>query len=62
MTDDDQITEALRLEQVQRLRRERRQAEVVEDGTEARQHDRRAERAEYLAGKLEQRAEAERER
>lgn len=60
--DDDQVTEELRLEQVQRFRRERQQAELADDGTQAQQHDRRAERAEYLAGKLEQRAESERER
>lgn len=58
---DEPSTEELRLEQVQRFRRERRQAELAEDETEAGQHERRAERAEYLADKLGERAASERD-
>jgi len=58
---DEPSTEELRVEQLQRFRRERRQAELSGDETEADQHERRAERAEYLAGKLGERAASERD-
>jgi hypothetical protein len=58
---NDPTTEDLRREQSERLRRERRQAEEASDAdAEVRQHERRAQRARYLAEKLEERAEAER--
>ena len=63
MTGDDPTTEELRLEQLKREQAERRQAdEAGQAGAqpEADQHERRAEKADYLRRKLEERAEAER--
>ncbi len=54
---DETETGALRLEQVQRAQAERRAAEATGED----QHDRRAERAAYLAKKLAEREESERE-
>ncbi len=45
----DPETEELRLAQISRLRSEREQAEQSGDESERKQHDRRAERADYLA-------------
>ena len=59
--DDQADTESLREEQVRRFQRERRQAERSDDESEAAQHERRAERAGYLADKLAERAASERE-
>jgi hypothetical protein len=58
--DEDPTTRELRIRQSKREAEERRQAEdePTEDGTE--KHGRRAEKAEYLRKKLEERAEAER--
>jgi hypothetical protein len=58
--DEDPTTQELRVEQEKRGENERRRAEDAdtEDGTE--QHERRAEKAEYLREKLEERAESER--
>jgi len=58
---EDPTTQELRLEQLKRESEERLRADEdpTDDGTE--QHERRAERAEYLRQKLEERAEAERE-
>jgi len=58
--DEDPTTQELRLEQEKREEEERRRAKEAEteDGTE--QHGRRAEKAEYLREKLEERAESER--
>jgi hypothetical protein len=58
---DDPITEELKLSQLEREQAERRRARVVPDEDEAAQHERRAEKAKYLAEKLEERAESERE-
>ena len=55
MPDTDPKTEELKLTQ---LERERAESSPEED--EAFQHERRAEKARYLADKLEQRAESER--
>jgi len=57
----DPTTEELRLDQLHREAAERRRAadSDIEDETE--QHERRADKAEYLREKLEERAEAERE-
>ena len=58
---DDPSTEELRVRQVRRQEEERRQAddEPTLDGTE--KHARRADKADYMRQKLEERARAERE-
>jgi hypothetical protein len=58
---EDPITEELRISQEEREEVERQRAREArtEEGTEA--HDRRADKADYLRGKLEERADAERE-
>ena len=58
---EDPITEELKLSQLEREQAERRRARDVPDEEEAAQHERRAEKARYLAEKLEERAESERE-
>jgi membrane protein len=55
----DPKTEELRLEQIERERKEHARAQQSEDEPETDQHERRAERASYLREKLEERAEAE---
>ena len=57
---EDPITEELKLTQLDREQAERRRARDVPDEDEAAQHERRAEKAKYLAEKLEERAESER--
>jgi hypothetical protein len=57
---EDPITEELKLSQLERARAELRRADDVLDEDEAAQHERRAEKARYLAEKLEERAESER--
>jgi hypothetical protein len=57
---DEPTTEELKLTQVERERAERRRAHTVPDEDEAAQHERRADKARYLAEKLEERAESER--
>jgi hypothetical protein len=54
----DTKTEEMRLEQIQRERREREQADSTEP-TEAKTHERRADRAAYLREKLGERARSE---
>lgn len=61
MSENDPKTEELKLTQLERERAERRRAESAPDEDEAVQHERRAEKARYLAEKLEKRAESERE-
>ena len=58
--DDDPTTEELRLSQLRRESAERREAEEALSESETEQHQRRAEKADYLRRKLEERAEAER--
>ncbi|HJS93225.1 MAG TPA: hypothetical protein VJ741_03105 [Solirubrobacteraceae bacterium] len=58
---EDPITEELKLTQREREEAERRRARHVPDEDEAAQHERRAEKAGYLAEKLEERAESERQ-
>jgi hypothetical protein len=58
---EDPITEELKLSQLEREQAERRRARDVPDEDEAEQHERRAEKAKYLAEKLEERAESERQ-
>jgi hypothetical protein len=57
----DPKTEELRIEQVQRVRSERAQADDAPDSNEERTHARRAERAAYLKEKLDERARSEQE-
>jgi hypothetical protein len=58
--DEDPTTQELRKEQLQREQQEREEEEEAGTGAEAEQHGRRAEKAEYLREKLQERAEAER--
>jgi hypothetical protein len=58
--DTDPKTEELKLTQLERERAERDRAQSSPEDDEAVQHERRAEKARYLAEKLEQRAESER--
>ena len=55
----DPKTEELRVEQIRRERDEHARARGADRPTEERQHARRAERAEFLREKLEERAESE---
>ena len=55
----DPKTEELRLEQIERERKEQVQAAQADEEPETEQHERRADRASYLREKLEERAEAE---
>lgn len=57
MADDE--TEELRVEQLQRKRDERERARAADQPAEERAHERRAERADYLKAKLDERAESE---
>ena len=59
--DEDPNTEELRIQQGAREAEERRRAEAAESPDETGQHERRAEKADYLRRKLEERSEAERE-
>ena len=59
--EEDPTTQELRLEQLQREQAEREEAGDAPSEEEAEQHGRRAEKAEYLREKLEERAESERE-
>ena len=58
--DEDPTTEELRIEQEEREREERRRAEEAQTEEATDQHGRRAEKAEYLREKLQERAESER--
>ena len=58
----DPKTEELRVDQIQREREERRNAEAADLPEETEQHERRAEQAADLREKLAQRAAAEDER
>ncbi len=57
MADDE--TDELRVEQLQRQREERERAREADQPAEERAHERRAERADYLKRKLDERAESE---
>ncbi len=59
--DDEVDVEDLREQQMRRFERERRQAERSDDDAEVAKHERRAEKAGYLAEKLAERAASERE-
>lgn len=58
--DESPTTEELRLSQLRRESAERREADAAVTEPETDQHERRAEKADYLRRKLEERAEAER--
>jgi hypothetical protein len=55
----DPKTEEMRLEQIQRDRAEREQADEALEPSEERTHERRSQRAAYLREKLEERARSE---
>jgi hypothetical protein len=55
----DPKTEELRIEQAQRERSERTQADEASEEADERTHDRRAQRAAYLKEKLDERAKSE---
>ena len=57
---DEPTTQELKRAQLEREKAERRRADSVPDEDEAVQHERRADKARYLAEKLEERAESER--
>jgi hypothetical protein len=61
VSESDPKTEELKLTQLERERAERRRAETAPVEDEAVQHERRAEKARYLAEKLDERAESERQ-
>jgi hypothetical protein len=61
MTEEDPTTKELRLKQLQREEEERKAADEGATEHETGQHDARAAKAAYLAKKLEERAEAERD-
>jgi hypothetical protein len=58
----DPKTEELRIEQIQRERTEREQADDSTESAEEHTHERRADRAAYLKSKLDERAKSEDER
>jgi hypothetical protein len=58
--DDDRVTEALRADALAREHEERQRAQAAAGGQEEHAHRRRAEKAEYLRRKLEDRSESER--
>lgn len=62
MADEDPETGELKRSQIERVREERKREEEAVEDEEAETHGRRAEKADYLREKLEERAEAERER
>ena len=55
----DPTTEGLRLDQIERARREKRRAEAAEEAAAEKSHKRRADKADYLRVKLAERAKAE---
>jgi len=55
----DPTTEGMRLEQIERERKEHARAKAAREDPETEQHERRAERAGYLREKLKERADAE---
>ncbi len=57
---EEPTTQELKLTQLERERAERRRAETAPDEDEVAQQERRAEKAKYLAEKLEEREESER--
>lgn len=62
MSDEERTAEQLREEQAQKARTERRHAEEASTQDEAATHDRRAEKAAYLAKRLAEQERSEEER
>jgi len=62
MPDDEPTTQELKEDQRRREAAERHQAETASDEHETAQHERRAEKADYLREKLQEREESERRR
>jgi len=60
VAEEDQETGELKRSQIERVREERKREEESIEEDEAETHGRRAEKADYLREKLEERAEAER--
>ena len=60
--DENPKTEELRVEQSSKARDERRQAEESASGDEAQTHDRRSEKAAYLAARLAEKERSEEEK
>ena len=60
--EEDPTTQELRIKQAEREQAEREAAAEGATPDDAEQHERRAERASYLKEKLEERAQAEREK
>ena len=58
---DDQDTGALKAQQLEHIKHERQLARSGGDAEEVAQHERRAEKADYLREKLEERERSERE-
>ena len=61
MGEEDETTREMRLDVIQRELTHKRAADDTPIPDEARQHERRGERAEYLRRKLEERAASERD-
>jgi hypothetical protein len=59
---EDPQTDELRTEQTEREATERRRAQEADTEEDTAQHERRADKADYLRRKLEERAKAERDR
>ena len=55
----DPTTEGMRLDQIERARREKHRAEEAEEEAAEKSHARRADKADYLREKLAERAKAE---
>jgi len=55
----DPTTEGMRLEQIERARREKDRAQTAEEEAAVKSHARRADKADYLREKLAERAKAE---
>ena len=62
MAEEDPETGELKRSQIERVREERQREDDAIEGEEAETHGRRAEKADYLREKLEERAEAEKEK
>jgi len=55
----DPTTEGMRLDQIERARREKQRADAAEEAAAEKSHARRADKADYLKEKLAERAKAE---
>ena len=62
MTAEDPQTGELKRSQIERVRAERKREDDAVDDQETETHGRRAEKADYLRQKLEERAEAEKQK